>query len=142
MRNPQGPKRITKRLVTRTLKIAQKLIEEPMHWGKRYMAQCRMHDSHGTYLMVTTVDDENANCFCAMGAVSRATREIYPVEHTTIHGPRTDLFLRMCQRLRDAIPQRDGFARMQLAEFNDDPAVSHRRIMNLFDRAIEDRKGK
>lgn len=92
----------------------RKLLDNPENWTKNANAR----DRYGVYCNPYS---DNAHCWCLIGATHKAT------SCETRGETRTSV-------LRDIAQYAGG----SITGFNDDPAISHKDIINLLDRMIRD----
>lgn len=105
--------------VVKVLKKAKKLIADPRHWIKGRYATTKTGRPVASW-------EEGAECFCAMGAVIRASGAHYDAEQQ----PPADF-------LRKAAPRS-----LTVPQFNDRPETTHTDVMVMFDKAIRLAEGK
>lgn len=117
---------------------AAEIISDEPSWTKGRLAGLRVETGAVFY---ATIDNEHANCFCALGAVQKAARELVPelpgVEAAAMaqESKREKLERDTESALVKALPTRFQ-AKESIPFFNDREMTTHRQIKNLFKRAI------
>lgn len=102
--------------VLQVLQNARELIAEEKNWTQG--AQARTANGEATAL-----DDKQAVCFCATGALCRVSHRLaYSIQ------------ARAYEKLSSKVPSR---MRTRVALFNDDPSTTHKDVLKLFDDAIQ-----
>jgi len=102
------------------LETARDVIADPRHWTKGAIAR-NEHER--------TVDPncDDAQCWCALGAIAKATPEDYEAE------------CRLITRVQNALwGMYEEWIGRPLADFNDAAGVAHGAVICVFDRAIAD----
>jgi len=98
------------------LKKARNLISKPENWTQGYAARNKLGAPVHIY-------SEDANCFCAVGAVGRAVHEL------ELNSKERDVLL---------LSYFDPVLHTSVAEFND--SNTHNKVLELFDKAIAEAK--
>jgi hypothetical protein len=107
---------------TLILMSARDVLSNQDCWGKGRLAY-----SH-YLLQPVTFGSSHADSFCALGALNAAA-----IDH---HCYGTPAFYRATDALYRALPKVRQWDNNSVPRFNDDPRVSHKDILRLFDRAI------
>lgn len=126
------PFSINKRLINRVLKRALRLIESPTSWRKGAAAG---HYVDGE-LVSTHPTDPRASCWCASGAVNNAVVELVPWGAVDIESTRDAVVVRTMDALTESLTKNARSAEGGVITFNDDRTTTHKKVINLFERAV------
>jgi hypothetical protein len=106
---------------------AKALIEKPENWTRGVMAR-------GKAGVEVAPESPEATCFCAMGALYRASKDQW--NRGALYRASKDQWDRLAHIRAERTLREHAHGHLFISEFNDDLKTMHQDIMNLFDKAI------